>query len=316
MDEWQTQVPADCIFLDQLGARPVASRLQPGVADPDSPTTTAGSPCSRTYADRCLMVEDGWDRLARDVGRLPRQPADDVARARPAEHATSARETGSRTRSPSWLFHDKVLMYQHDLYDGTMAIDLEVLTWNMAFGLVSSYSWDELGPGGEPVARARRAPAARLRPALRRRPALRLHEPRAGREREHVRRPRGRREPGRERGYSVDGYDVAPGGFFARTAANDLLAGAFAGLLRRRRLSAGVHYLIVERDRGERDRTASRSAPTRRRGRAASRRAARSRRRRSRADGTALGTVAGACRTGISSSVRGTLNGGRSRRTA
>ena len=50
----------------------------------------------------------------------------------------------------TWLFHDKVLLYQHDLYDSTMAIDLEVLTWNLAFGLVSSYSWDALGPATSP----------------------------------------------------------------------------------------------------------------------------------------------------------------------
>jgi hypothetical protein len=49
-------------------------------------------------------------------------------------------------------------------------------------------------------------------------------------------------------GYSVAGYDVAPGGFFARTATNDLLAGAFEGSFDGVPLSAGVHYVIVERD--------------------------------------------------------------------
>jgi len=34
-----------------------------------------------------------------------------------------------------WLFHDKVLMYQHDLYEGTMAADPEALMWDLAFGL-------------------------------------------------------------------------------------------------------------------------------------------------------------------------------------
>jgi hypothetical protein len=48
-------------------------------------------------------------------------------------------------------------------------------------------------------------------------------------------------------GYTVPGFDVAPGGFFAQTAANDLLAGAFEGSFDGVPLSAGVHYLIVER---------------------------------------------------------------------
>jgi hypothetical protein len=33
-------------------------------------------------------------------------------------------------------------MYQHDLYEQTMTTDPEVLTFNVAFGQVLSYSWD------------------------------------------------------------------------------------------------------------------------------------------------------------------------------
>ena len=46
-EEWKTDVPADCLFFDQIGARPVAPRLQPGRAERRSRTTTAGSRCSR-----------------------------------------------------------------------------------------------------------------------------------------------------------------------------------------------------------------------------------------------------------------------------
>jgi hypothetical protein len=46
----------------------------------------------------------------------------------------------------TWLVHDKVLMYQHDLYPLTMAADADVLTWNAAFGLVESFEWQ---PGNE-----------------------------------------------------------------------------------------------------------------------------------------------------------------------
>jgi hypothetical protein len=141
-------------------------------------------------------------------------------------------------------------MYQHDLYDATMTNDLEVLTWNMAFGLISSYSWDKVGPAGSPwlelVARLQRdfgpryvgIPLSRYR-AL----APDVNESTYGDLSVVASRDAAN-------GYSLDGYDVAPGGFLARTAANDLLAGAFAGSFDGVQLSAGVHYIIVERAAG------------------------------------------------------------------
>jgi hypothetical protein len=86
------------------------------------------------------MAEDGWDRLARDVvgfhgGLLMMQ----------RELAYVDHYFGAGNWQPyplaTWLVHDKVLMYQHDLYPLTMARDTEVLTWNLAFGLVNSYEW-------------------------------------------------------------------------------------------------------------------------------------------------------------------------------
>jgi hypothetical protein len=49
----------------------------------------------------------------------------------------------------TWLLHDKVLMYQHDLFPLTMAIDGEVVTWNLAFGLMQSVEW-HLGQEHDP----------------------------------------------------------------------------------------------------------------------------------------------------------------------
>ena len=46
-----------------------------------------------------------------------------------------------------WLLHDKVLLYQHDLYDGTFTADPEILTWNLAYGYMLSYNWGA-GLGG------------------------------------------------------------------------------------------------------------------------------------------------------------------------
>jgi len=198
-----------------------------------------------TYSDRCLMVEDGWDRLARDAvgfhGSL-------LMMSRELDLPNALFGAGNWQPYPLavWLFHDKVLMYQHDLYDGTMATDREVLTWNMAFGMINSYSWDALGPLENPwldlVARLQRDFGPHY-------VGVRLSEYRnlapdvyastygdvsiiANRDAVH--------------GYSFAGYDVAPGGFSAVT--NDLRAGAFEGSFGGMPLSAGVHYVIVERD--------------------------------------------------------------------
>jgi hypothetical protein len=144
-----------------------------------------------------------------------------------------------------WLFHDKVLMYQHDLYDGTMATDGEVLTWNMAFGMINSYSWDALGPAANPwldlVSRLQRDLGPHyvgMRLSSYQSLAPDVNESTYGdltvvANRDAV------------RGYSFAGYDVAPGGFFATTSG--VLAGAFEGSFGGVPLSAGVHYVIVER---------------------------------------------------------------------
>ncbi len=248
MDEWQTQVPSDCIFLDQLGARPWLLDFNPASPSPTSYDDGWLSMLA-TYSDRCVMVEDGWDRLARDsagfTGGL-------LMMSRELDLPNSYFGVGNWQPYPlaTWLFHDKVLMYQHDLYDATMANDLEVLTWNMAFGLVGSYSWDKVNRAGDPwldlVARLQHDFGPRyvgvslsgyrnLAPAV--------NESTYGdldvvANRDAV------------RGYSIDGYDVAPGGFLARTSTDDLLAGAFDGSFDGVALSAGVHYLIVERGGG------------------------------------------------------------------
>ena len=245
MDDWRTQVPADCVFLDQLGARPWLRDFNPA-----SPTPTSYDDgwlaMLATYSDRCVMVEDGWDRLARDAigfhGSL-------LMMSRELDLPNAYFGAGNWQPYPlaTWLFHDKVLLYQHDLYDDTMANDLEVLTWNMAFGLVSSYSWDKLGPAANPwlelVARLQRDFGPHyVGVALSgyRSLAPDVNESTFGGLTVVANRTAG--------GYSSGGYDIAPGGFLARTTANDLLAGAFEGSFDGVPLSAGVHYVIEERD--------------------------------------------------------------------
>jgi hypothetical protein len=146
LDGWGS-LGADCVFLDQLGARPWLYDFTPGAPSPlayDDGWLQLLAP----YRDRCLMVEDGWDRLARDAvgfhgGVLMMQ----------RELQAVDRYFGAGNWQPyplaTWLVHDKVLMYQHDLYPLTMAIDGEVVTWNLAFGLVQSVEW-HLGQERDP----------------------------------------------------------------------------------------------------------------------------------------------------------------------
>jgi uncharacterized protein DUF6259 len=140
-DEWRTTVPADCMFFDQLGARPWRRDFNPA-----SPTPLAyydgWLSLFAPYRDRCVMAEDGWDRLAESFAGFH---GGVLLMARQFDWP------GNRWGDDNWepypiatfLFHDKVLMYQHDLYEETMTIDPEVLTFNLAFGLIGSFSWEE-----------------------------------------------------------------------------------------------------------------------------------------------------------------------------
>jgi hypothetical protein len=141
-DEWRTDVPADCLFFDQIGARVWRRDFNPAEPTPlayDDGWLALMAP----YANRCLMVEDGWDRLAASFsgfhgGALLMQ----------REFSEQDLSWGAGNWAPYplalWLFHDKVLFYQHDLYPGTMTTDPEALTWNEAFGFMLSYDWRDV----------------------------------------------------------------------------------------------------------------------------------------------------------------------------
>jgi hypothetical protein len=244
MAEWTIDVPSDCLFLDQTGARPWLYDFNPA-----SPTPLAYADgwlsVLATFRARCLMVEDGWDRLARDAigfhGGL-------LMMSRELDLPNRIYGAGNWEPYPlaTWLVHDKVLMYQHDLYDGTMAIDNRVLTWNMLFGLVSSYSWDALTPGDNP-----------------RLDLVGLLQRDFGPEYVGVRLgDYAQPEPGVAEttygdmsvvgnfggsDYLVDGYGIAPDGFLARTEDGSLTAAIVESSFDGIPLSPGIHALVVER---------------------------------------------------------------------
>jgi hypothetical protein len=226
LEQWRTEVPAECAFFDQIGARPWRLDFNPAAPTPlayqDGWLATFGA-----FRDRCLMAEDGWDRLADSFvgfhgGLLEMQ----------REHQWPEKRWGAGNWEPYplalWLLHDKVLLYQHDLYEGTMTDDPEVLTFNVAFGLVSSYNWDgDLRTLDSPwlglVGRVQRLLGPRYagRPLTSyRRVAADVTETEFGDY--SVVANWSRSTP-----FEVDGYRIAPLGFLARAGDGRLLAGAF-----------------------------------------------------------------------------------------
>ena len=247
MQEWRTEVPADCLFFDQVGARPWIRDFNPASPNPEAYYNgwlTVMAP----YSNRCLMAEDGWDRLARDFSGFHGSLLM-MAREHDAPNLLFGEANWEPYPLADWLFHDKVLLYQHDLYPGTMASDGEVLTWNMAFGVISSYNWEEAldsidSPWLDLVGRLQRSVGPHYA-------GVRLTSYR-------------RLQPNVTEstfgdlvvvanwdsaiGYATGGYEIAPDGFLARTADGRLVAGAFMETFGGLALSPGTHYLIVERD--------------------------------------------------------------------
>jgi hypothetical protein len=247
LEQWRTDVPADCVFFDQIGARPWQYDFNPAEPTPlayEDSWLTALAP----FADRCLMVEDGWDRLARTFAGFHGS-----VMSQESQFQTPDVYWGAGNWEPfplaGWLFHDKVLMYQHDLYEPTFAYDDASVTFDIAYGLIPSVAWDgwehrltspwlvvagdlarALGPhyAGVPLASYRH-----LTPDVTETVFGDLTVT---------------ANVSKANGYDAGGSDVAPQGFSARTADGSVVAGSFSGRFGGSPLSAGTHYLIVQRD--------------------------------------------------------------------
>jgi hypothetical protein len=117
----------------------------------------------------------------------------------------------------------------------------------MAFGLVSSYSWDKLGPAGDPwldfVARLQRD----FGPHYAGVPLSSYLEPASGVSESTFGDldVAANRDP--ERSYTDGGYGISPNGFLAHTQDGSLLAGTFVDAFNGVTLSPGTHYVVIER---------------------------------------------------------------------
>jgi hypothetical protein len=145
-----------------------------------------------------------------------------------------------------WLFHDKVLFYHHDLDHSPMNADVEVLTWNAAFGVMASYYWPE---AHSPYPRWA-AIAAAFQPAVLSRTAGKLlteYRTLA----EGVTRSRFGdlvvvANWNADAPYTVGGYTVAPSGFLAASDDGSVIGGVFVDRFNGAALTPGVHYILLE----------------------------------------------------------------------
>jgi hypothetical protein len=241
MEAWHSQIPADCVFFDQIGARPWYRDFNP--ASPSTESYDDGwLALLAPYADRCLMVEDGWDRLARDAvgfhGSL-------LMMERELHLPDQIFGEGNWQPYPlaTWLLHDKVIFYEHDLYDGTLAEDAEVLTWNVAFGLVNTVQWDPGRGPDDPLIQLASQLQRTLGPHYVGVP-LAAYRSVSAAETESV-----FGDLTVDANWSDAVHDgMAPHGFLARTQDGSIVAGALAGVYDGVALSDGTHFLLFSRD--------------------------------------------------------------------
>lgn len=258
MAQWRDDVGVDLVLQDQIGSRSWLRDFNPAAPDPQS-YSDRWLQFTRDYAAQNLMTEDGWDRIAAtEVGfsgsLLTGATTWDPAQARwgPGSRGNKAFGVGLWEPYPLgvWLFHDKVLFYHHDLDTRPMNAGVEVLTWNAAFGVMAGYYWPELRSAAPDWA----ATAAAFQPAILARTAGRML---SGYRALADQVTESRFDDlavvanwNAQAGYDVDGYTIAPSGFLARADDGSVAGGVFVNSFGGAPLSAGVHYLLVERGDG------------------------------------------------------------------
>jgi hypothetical protein len=255
MKQWRDDVPVDFVLQDQIGSRSWLRDFNPAAPDPQC-YSDAWFEFTRKYAGQRLMTEDGWDRIAAtETGftgsLLTGTTAWNPQEVRWGEHSRGNAAFGAGNWEPyplgDWLFHDKVLFYHHDLSHPPMDAGPEVLTWNAAFGVMAGYLWPELHlpyPDWPAI-------AAAFQPAILSRSAGKLLE-----EYREISDSVSAFRYGdlivianwnAGAPYIVQGYKVAPSGFIARTGDGSVMGGIFVDQFNGSELSAGLHYLLIER---------------------------------------------------------------------
>lgn len=138
-------IPSDMLFEDQIGARPWL--FDHNASSPYPSAYMEGwLDHTRTYSDTLLMTELGFDRLVEtEVGFHGSVLLPERLGFTPGWWGT---DTWHPYPLATLMARDKVLFYQHDLAEQTMAVDKATLTWNLAYGYMLSYDLVETSYGG------------------------------------------------------------------------------------------------------------------------------------------------------------------------
>ncbi len=255
MAQWRDEATVDFVLQDQIGSRSWLRDFHPAAPDPMQ-YSDAWLEHTRLYAIQRLMTEDGWDRLAATEVGFSGSLLTGATRWNPngvrwgeGSRGNTAFGEGNWEPYPLgvWLFHDKVLFYHHDLDTLPMNGGVEVLTWNAAFGVMAGYHWPELRwADANWIAAASAFQAAVLaRTAGRTLDAYRSLSPEVTESRFGDLAVIANWNPGKS--FDIDGHTITPAGCLARTDDGSLVAGVLEQRFNGSALTAGPHYLIVER---------------------------------------------------------------------
>ena len=199
------------------------------------------------------MTEDGWDRLAAVAIGFCGSPLTGATSFNFAQQRYGIASTGNGLLGAgnwdpyplsTWLLHDKVFTYMHDLEE-TQTTDVdEVITWDLAFGNMLSYVWQRLGSDRVNLGNVLQSA---IGPYY------------AGQTLDNfvdlapdvtassfgvltVTANWQQTSP-----YITGGHSILPGGYLARTSDGILLAGSFAGSFNGAAISPGEHHIVVQR---------------------------------------------------------------------
>lgn len=129
-------LPSALVFEDQIGARPGYFDFNAACATPRS-YMHGWREHTRRHAAKRLATEQGYDRLLET----------EIAFHGSVLLNDRRGELDQWWGHGNWRYypllslmaHDKILLYQHDLAEETMAHDKATLSWNLAFGYMLSY---------------------------------------------------------------------------------------------------------------------------------------------------------------------------------
>jgi uncharacterized protein (TIGR03437 family) len=257
MAEWKSAVPADYLFLDQIGSRPWFRDYNAAAPTPIR-YSDGWLAFWNTYSSQGLTTEDGWDRLAAEGIGLMGSPLTgatsfDIGNERYGLNSDGNLFLGPGNWDPyplaTWLMHDKALFYEKDLPELTTTENTEVITFDLVFGNFLKYLWP--GNPANPPTPGRVQLAHVLH-----RTVVPLY---AGSQftdftylapdvamstfgQLSVMANWQQTEP-----YSIGGNTILAGGYLATTADGTILAGALTQQLNGRPLSPGDHYFVIER---------------------------------------------------------------------